>query len=342
MAKAGRTIRLVNLGLRLVQACASVIILGIFAYFLAVLADHDLGIETWVKATTGIAGAATLYTLLAASFTLAIGGIPFFSWLAILLDFGFAASFIAIAILTRKGTESCSGHVSTPLGSGDAKDPARGFGETGFGTGDGKNLTYMPDLMSACRLQKAVFAISIIGIFLFLSSIPAQRSYTKQRNDIKRPGSQHSGTGTGAGRLQKLRRFWPFPRPPPPGPRATGINYYDSNTSTGTIPLAERQAEDKASRYKNPFDHTDSGSDKGVKRTYAATAAAPVQGSRKPVSSTPYGAGSDPGYGNSAYISPGTAPAPQPTSHATYNSGRNTAEPGDYAHGYGGTPYSTT
>lgn len=164
MSVAGSIIRFTNFGLRLLQVCASIIMLGIFGYFLATQSEHDLEMKPWVKAVTGISGAATFYTFIASCTTLFIGGVPFFSGLAIGLDVLFASGSIAIAIMCRHGASACTGRVDTPLGIGDAEDPAKGFGEGGFGAGDGKKVTYVPDLKSACKLQKAVFAISLISM----------------------------------------------------------------------------------------------------------------------------------------------------------------------------------
>lgn len=184
MAVAGNVIRVVNFALRLAQLCASVIILGIFSYFLAVLADHELPADAWLKAVAGISGGATFYSLLASVLTLGIGSVRFVSGLAMILDSVFIAGFVAIAIMSRHGTESCTGIVNTPLGNGEAQDPATGYGPGGFGTGDGKNLTFMPTLRSACTLQKCVFAVSMIGMWVIL---PNLRRYSSQLTLIKLP-----------------------------------------------------------------------------------------------------------------------------------------------------------
>jgi hypothetical protein len=63
-------------------ACAA-IILGIYSYFLSVLADRDILIRTWTKAVEGLSGAATLYTIFAILLTCCLGGIPAFAFLAI-------------------------------------------------------------------------------------------------------------------------------------------------------------------------------------------------------------------------------------------------------------------
>jgi hypothetical protein len=154
---------LAHFALRILQFCASAIILGIFAYFLAVLADHNLHTAAWVGAVAGIAGAATLYALLA-SICVPLGKKPFFAALGMIFDAAFLAAFIAIAIMTRDGSNRCSGLVNTPLGRGNADGNAPGYGDNGFGLGGGRRMTFLPHLRFVCRLQKAAFTVSIIGM----------------------------------------------------------------------------------------------------------------------------------------------------------------------------------
>lgn len=75
--------------LRLFQTClyalafaCSAVALGIYSYFLAVLADRDVHIPTWEKAVEGLSGAAVLYTIFAVVFTCCLGGISAFAFLA--------------------------------------------------------------------------------------------------------------------------------------------------------------------------------------------------------------------------------------------------------------------
>ncbi|WEW59156.1 hypothetical protein PRK78_004625 [Emydomyces testavorans] len=240
-----RAIRASNFVLRLLQLSVSVIILGVFSYFLAVLADHGIPTERWIKAVEGIAGGATFYALLASLFSLRFGGVPFFARLGMMLDFAFTAAFIAIAIMARNGTESCTGFVHTPIGNGEADQPAAGYGPGGFGTGDGKQLTYLPSLRSACRLLKGVFAVSIIGIFLFLVSIIAQHLYMHHRSEIKTAKT---------GRLN-LRSVLRFPRRRRTlGPRATVVDFNQANGGEdGTIPLSEQPSTEKTSPHARVF-----------------------------------------------------------------------------------------
>jgi hypothetical protein len=144
--------------LRFIEFCCAVIILGIFAYFLAALNDHHQHIQTWIRAVTGISGSAALYTLLALIFVFCLGGIAVFSALGMLLDLAFLGAFIYLAYATRHGSDSCSGNVNTPLGNGNTNvDNTVPF----HNTPGGVNL---PSLTTACRLQKACFAVAIVGL----------------------------------------------------------------------------------------------------------------------------------------------------------------------------------
>jgi hypothetical protein len=141
-------VRVLADGIRVLQFLAGAVMLGIFSYFLAELRNHNLSIATWIRAVEGLSGAATLYGLLAAILTLCLGGIMFFGLVAMVLDVCFIGAMIAIAIMTRHGTQTCSGTVITPLGTGSTNSNNDGVGNLGL----------------ACRLEKAVFAISIISM----------------------------------------------------------------------------------------------------------------------------------------------------------------------------------
>jgi len=134
----------------------SAIILGFYSYFLSVLTDRGEGIPRWEKAVTGISGLALLYTLLAIVLTFFLGGISVFAFLGIVLNVVFTGGFVAIAALTRDGAHTCRGEaLKTPLGVGDEDEGAGGF--------DSDNLTYKVKFGTACRFNKASFAVSIIG-----------------------------------------------------------------------------------------------------------------------------------------------------------------------------------
>lgn len=151
----------------MLQLLSSLIIVGVFSYFLAVLADHNEHAPEWLKAVAGIAGVAAIYAILTSFFILAYGGLLGFSRISMLFDGTFAVAFLAICLMTRHGALPCTGRVTTPVGSGDAEDPGAAFGDEDTGTGRGDNLTSMRYLATACKLEKGTFAVSIIGTLVF-------------------------------------------------------------------------------------------------------------------------------------------------------------------------------
>lgn len=193
MALGGAFLRFGATGLRLLEFACAAIALGIFSYFLAVLANHDLVIPTWEKAVEGMAGAAVLYTIFGVIFTLCLGGIAVFGFLAVFLDICFAGCFAAIAYYTRHGANSCTGIVNTPLGSAPSNESAPGAGHYGY----------------VCSLNTAVFAVSILNIFLFLITAVLQVFLVKHHRKEKRYGPSPSNNytaGLGKGKFWKRNK----------------------------------------------------------------------------------------------------------------------------------------
>lgn len=150
MSLGGVVLRFFNLVIRILQFLDGAVILAIFSYFLAVLARENHPIAQWMRAVEGLSGAATLYGALGALLTCCLGGIAFFAFLAIVLDVCFVGVMIAIAVLTRNGTQSCTGNtVHTPLGSGPPQKKMSGV-----------------MLRVSCELEKVAFAVSIIGMYV--------------------------------------------------------------------------------------------------------------------------------------------------------------------------------
>lgn len=198
-------LRVVGNGIRVLQFLAAAVILGIFSYYLAVLKDHHLHIATWIRAVEGLSGAACLYALLGSLFTLCLAGVTFFGFVAMVLDVCFVGAMVAIAVLTRDGTQTCSGSVHTPLGNGPTNSHADGYGKDGFGFGSGETVTYLPNLGLACRLEKTAFAVSIIAAGLFVISFFLQIPMTRSHKREKRFGpSPANGYTSGSTR----NRFW--------------------------------------------------------------------------------------------------------------------------------------
>jgi hypothetical protein len=123
MPLGGAMLKSAQSAIRVLQLLSSIVILGIFSYFLASLTRHSQYKPKWVKAVEGIAGAAVLWTLIATLLTCFIGGLTGFGALALLLDILFIGAFIAVAVMNRGGTRSCDGYVSTPLGDGNTRAP---------------------------------------------------------------------------------------------------------------------------------------------------------------------------------------------------------------------------
>lgn len=183
MALGSAALKLFQTILYAIEFCCAGIILAIYSYFLSVLADRNVSIDTWVKAVTGLSGLAVLYTIFGVLLTCFLGGKTLFALLAIVFDLVFCAAFIAIAVLTRDGAHSCSGIVDTPLGTG------RSSSKQGFGSnGQGNQITYSVSLGTACRLNTACFAVAVAGAILFLLSAIVQFAINRKHKKDKRFG----------------------------------------------------------------------------------------------------------------------------------------------------------
>ncbi|OJD27967.1 hypothetical protein ACJ73_00623 [Blastomyces percursus] len=344
MSVAGVFIRFTNLIFRLLQLACSVIILGIFSYFLVVLTDHNIPIARWIKAVEGISGVATLYTLAASIFTLCIGGIAFIAALMLFLDVCFIAGFIAIAIMTRHGADSCTGIVNTPLGTGNANQPAPGFGEGGFGTGSDNNFTYMPSLGSACRLQKGTLAVAIIACLLFVLSLYPQVLYARHHKRGKRFGPSPGNNYTEGPSRTGPRYLWGF------GPRHPAA----TDASANSYPLGANGVSGYAQDEKPPNRYADIFTRGGKSRS--STAGGPAM---EPQSQT----GECGSPATSAYGGPPAAGAPgtvvdnttgiiggygsgvgggTSAGYANYAYGQSGAADDGYSYGYGARPQYET
>merc|ERR1712072_852462 len=171
MAFGGIALKSVSLFFRAIEFGCAAVIIGIFSYYLATLTDHSLPISVHIKAVEGISGAAVLYTLAALVLVCCLGGIAFFSALGMVLDFAFCGAFAYIAWVNRHATDgSCSGFVRT-----------------------------------ACRLQKAAFAVAIIGCVFFFISIFLEFLLIKHRRKERAFGpSPNNGYTAGTPK----RKFW--------------------------------------------------------------------------------------------------------------------------------------
>ncbi|KAL8796909.1 MAG: hypothetical protein Q9182_007293 [Xanthomendoza sp. 2 TL-2023] len=180
VSKAGVALKGVTTFLRAVEFLGCALLLGITSYWLGVLTHRHSGLPTWMKAVEGMAGGATLYTAFAVILTCFLGGMTFFAFMAVLLDFLFVAAMVAIAVLTRHGTHSCSGsNPPSPLGANNR---------------------------TSCRLETAAFAVAIAMALLFLISAVLQVMLSRNHKKEKRYGPGPSnGYTSGTGKKQP---FW--------------------------------------------------------------------------------------------------------------------------------------
>jgi hypothetical protein len=153
----GLALKGLSLFLYFIEFCCAVIILGIFAYFLAALNSNGLHTDTYIRAVTGIAGAGVLFTLIAMLLVCCLGGVLLASMFAALLNLAFCGAFIYLAYATRHGASSCNGFVNTPLGNGQSANGNRIVGISG------KGRISLPSFRTACKLNTACFAVAVVG-----------------------------------------------------------------------------------------------------------------------------------------------------------------------------------
>ena len=155
-AKSGIALKLLQWFVRGIQFCCAGLILAIFSYFLATLANHNLTIHTWVRAVEGISGVGVVYTALGILLLCCLAGHTFFSIIAIILDIAFIVGFIYIAAATRGGAGSCRGTVNTVFGKGAAS--------TDVVDNEHGGVTHLPSFRTACRMETACFAVAIVAM----------------------------------------------------------------------------------------------------------------------------------------------------------------------------------
>jgi hypothetical protein len=191
-ARVGFCLKFLQWTIRGIQFLCAALILGVYSYFLAALHNHDINSSNQVRAVEGIAGSAVLYTLIALLLLCCVAGFAFTSFVAIVLDLAFIGAFIYVAVANRGGAGSCQGYLDTPFGRGRASEVAEG-NRGGF--------TRLPSYHTACRLQTACLAVSIIAIGFFALSILMEVALVRHHRKEKRFGpSPHNNYTSGAGK----------------------------------------------------------------------------------------------------------------------------------------------
>ncbi|KAI0119432.1 hypothetical protein F4814DRAFT_411861 [Daldinia grandis] len=172
-AKAGLALKVVQWFIRGVQFCCSALILALFSYFLAVLANRNLPIPTWTRAVEGISGIGVLYTILGLLLLCCLAGHPFTSFVAIVLDICFIGSYIYVASATREGASSCTGTVDTLFGTGRAEDLIN---------------NQHPTYRQVCQMETACLAVSIVAVVFFVFSALLEVVLVRHRRKEQRFG----------------------------------------------------------------------------------------------------------------------------------------------------------
>jgi len=199
-AKSGLALKFLQWFIRGVQLLCAAVVLGIYAYFLATLHNHSLNIATSVRAVAGISGAAILYTLIGLLLLCCVAGLPFTSFIAVVLDVCFIGCFIYVAVVNKHGAGSCTGYIDTPFGQGQSGSQVSG--SDGF--------TALPSFHTACRLQTACLAVAIIAIFFFVFSILTEVGLARHHRKEKRfgpgPGNNYTSGYSKGGFFSRFRR----------------------------------------------------------------------------------------------------------------------------------------
>ncbi|KAJ9148334.1 Membrane-associating domain-containing protein [Pleurostoma richardsiae] len=205
MASAGGfALKLLQWFIRGIQFCCTAIVLAIFSYFLATLANHDLHISTWIRAVEGISGAGVLYTLLGLLLLCCLAGHPVTSFIAIVLDIAFVGGFVYVTWANRHGAGSCSGNVNTVFGTGDADTNVVDNGHGG--------VTRLPSFRTACKLETACFAVSLVAIFFFIFSALVEVALVRHRRKEHRFGPSPNNNYTSGYGTRRRRGLFGFRR----------------------------------------------------------------------------------------------------------------------------------
>ncbi|KHN94138.1 uncharacterized protein MAM_07978 [Metarhizium album ARSEF 1941] len=200
-AKSGLALKSLQWLIRGAQFLGAALILGIYAYFLAALHNHNLPIDTSARAVTGIAGAAALYALVGLVLLCCVAGLAVTAFVAMVLDVCFIGCFIYVAVVNKHGAGSCTGYLDTPFGQGRSDSKAAG-NKDGF--------TALPSFHTACRLQTACMAVAIIAIFLFVLSMFMEVALVRHRRKERRfgpsPANNYTSGYAGGGFFGRFRR----------------------------------------------------------------------------------------------------------------------------------------
>ncbi|KAK8035362.1 hypothetical protein PG993_010357 [Apiospora rasikravindrae] len=226
-AKSGIALKSLQWFIRGIQFCCAALILSLFSYFLAALSNHNLTIPTWARAVEGISGVGVLYTLAGLLLLCCLAGHPVTSFIAIVFDIAFIGAFIYVAVSNRGGASSCGNRPNTIFGTGPARDYPESHRD-GF--------TKLPTYGTACRMETACLAVSIVAIVFFILSILVEVVLVRHRRKEARFGPSPANNYTsGYGKRGKFMGLFKK--------RGTGATQEDPNAlPLHTTPNQVRQS----------------------------------------------------------------------------------------------------
>ncbi|EPE02968.1 hypothetical protein F503_08845 [Ophiostoma piceae UAMH 11346] len=197
VSKANIGLKALQFALRLIIFLCAIVVLAIYAYFLATLKRHDLTIQTWVRAVEGLSGSAALYSLVGVVLLWCLAGHTMASAVALFLDVCFVVCFIYIAAANRAGAGSCSGDaIRTPFGTSAAA--------TKTVTNTHGDVVKIISFRTSCKLETACLAVSIIAalflVLAFVTEILLARNHRKEKKFGPGPNNNYT-SGSGKRRL---------------------------------------------------------------------------------------------------------------------------------------------
>ncbi|KAI2621717.1 hypothetical protein GGR54DRAFT_599489 [Hypoxylon sp. NC1633] len=218
--------------IRGIQFCCCALVLALFSYFLATLAHRGSSIQTWIRAVEGISGIGLIYAALGLLLVCCLAGHLLTSSIMILLDLCLVGAFIYVASANRVGASNCNGRPDTALGAGNSTD---------------KPNNENPSYGTACRMQSACFAVSIVAIVMFIISALLEMALIRHRRKERRFGPSPANNYTSGygkrrglfglfGRREPAETSNPNALPSHPGPDDLRTSYNTETTAVGHEP----------------------------------------------------------------------------------------------------------
>lgn len=139
-----------------IQFVCSVVVLGIYSYFLATMMNHNITVPTSIKAIEGISAIGTIYALIGIFLVCCLAGHVATSFIALVIDLGLIGGYIYVAVANRDGASSCTGsNVGSPYGTGDANATP---------SSSGNGVVQLPTFAVACRMESACLGAACVAM----------------------------------------------------------------------------------------------------------------------------------------------------------------------------------